>query len=226
MSSSSQWTRSGPGDRHGLIRNLRPIGRAECRIGPSQNTRRHQRSAGDGLLFSASSPHRRLRAVAGRGAARWGTLIAIVRCPYCDTEDTRVIDSRPAEEGRAIRRRRQCAVCGQRFTTFERASVVVTVVKRDQSSQPYDSEKVRRGLESALADRPGAEEAVESVVAEIDAWARSGSAVVSSEEIGRQILDALRDLDEVAYLRFASVYKGFQGASDFEREVAALDRES
>jgi transcriptional repressor NrdR len=179
------------------------------------------------LLFKASSRHRRLWAVAGRGTAGWSTLIAIVRCPYCDTtEDTRVIDSRPAEEGRAIRRRRQCAVCGQRFTTFERASVVVTVVKRDQSSQPYDSEKVRRGLEAALADRPGAEDAVESVVADIDAWARSGSAVVSSEEIGRQILDALRDLDEVAYLRFASVYKGFQGASDFEREVAALDRES
>ena len=186
-----------------------------------------QRSAGGGLLFGAAPQRdRRLRAVAGPKVAGWGTLTAIVRCPYCDTEDTRVIDSRPSEEGRAIRRRRQCAICGQRFTTFERASVVVTVVKRDQASQPYDSEKVRRGLEAALADRPGAEDAVETVVAEVDAWARSGSAVVSSEDIGRQILDALRDLDEVAYLRFASVYKEFQGASDFEREVAALERES
>lgn len=189
--------------------------------------RRQQRSASGGLLFGAVPQRdRRLRAVAGRKVAGWGTLTAIVRCPYCDTEDTRVIDSRPSEEGRAIRRRRQCAICGQRFTTFERASVVVTVVKRDQTSQPYDSEKVRRGLEAALADRPGAEDAVETVVAEVDAWARSGSAVVSSEDIGRQILDALRDLDEVAYLRFASVYKEFQGASDFEREVAALERES
>ena len=178
------------------------------------------------LLGAAPWRHRRLRSVAGRKVGGSGTLSAIVRCPYFDTEDTRVIDSRPAEEGRAIRRRRQCAICGQRFTTFERSSVVVTVVKRDQTSQPYDSDKVRRGLEAALADRPGAEDAVETVVAEIDAWARSGSAVVSSEDIGRQILDALRDLDEVAYLRFASVYKGFQGASDFEREVAALDRES
>lgn len=196
-----------------------------CPIEPLQEHKTAPAECRDGLLFCASR-HRRPPDCGRTQSRRVRYAHPIVRCPYCDTEDTRVIDSRPAEEGRAIRRRRQCAVCGQRFTTFERASVVVTVVKRDQSSQPYDSEKVRRGLESALADRPGAEEAVESVVTEIDAWARSGSAVVSSEEIGRQILDALRDLDEVAYLRFASVYKGFQGASDFEREVAALDRES
>jgi len=155
-----------------------------------------------------------------------GTLSRVMRCPYCDTEDTRVVDSRPAEDGRAIRRRRQCASCGQRFTTFERSTVIVTVLKRDQSSQPYDSEKVRRGLESALADRPGADASVEAIVAEIDQWARAGSGVLSSEDIGRMILDALRDRDEVAYLRFASVYKGFQGASDFEREVAALEQDS
>lgn len=148
-----------------------------------------------------------------------------MRCPYCDTEDTRVIDSRPAEEGRAIRRRRKCSQCGQRFTTFERSAVVVTVLKRDQTSQPYDTEKVRRGLESALADRPGANAAVDTIVAEIDQWARTGSGVVTSEDIGRMVLDALRQVDEVAYLRFASVYKGFQGASDFEAEVAALEQE-
>ncbi len=155
-----------------------------------------------------------------------GTLTGDMRCPYCDTEDTRVVDSRPAEDGRAIRRRRECASCGQRFTTFERSTVVVTVIKQDQSSQPYDSEKVRRGLESALADRPGADASVDVIVAEIDQWARAGSGVVSSEEIGRMILEALREHDEVAYLRFASVYKGFQGASDFEREVAALEQDS
>ena len=155
-----------------------------------------------------------------------GTLSRVMRCPYCDTEDTRVVDSRHAEDGRAIRRRRECASCGQRFTTFERSSVVVTVVKRDQSNQPYDSEKVRVGLESALADRPGAEDSVDAIVAEIDQWTRAGSGVVSSEEIGRMILQALRGHDEVAYLRFASVYKGFQGASDFEREVAALEQDS
>jgi transcriptional repressor NrdR len=154
-----------------------------------------------------------------------GTLSGAVRCPYCETDDTRVVDSRPAEQGRAIRRRRQCSGCGQRFTTFERAAVAVTVLKRDQRGEPYDTDKVRRGLEAALADRPGADSAVDVVVAEIDHWARSGSGVVSSEEIGRRILDALRELDEVAYLRFASVYKGFQGASDFEREVAALEKD-
>lgn len=156
---------------------------------------------------------------------RRGTLSDAVRCPYCETEDTRVVDSRPAEDGRAIRRRRQCSTCGQRFTTFERPSVVVTVVKRDQSVQSYDADKVRRGLDAALADRPGATEAVDEIVAEIDHWARSTSGSVSSQEIGRMILDALRGRDEVAYLRFASVYKGFEGASDFEREVAALEKD-
>jgi transcriptional repressor NrdR len=156
---------------------------------------------------------------------RRGTLSNAVRCPYCETEDTRVVDSRPAEDGRAIRRRRQCSTCGQRFTTFERPSVVVTVVKRDQSVQSYDADKVRRGLDAALADRPGATEAVDEIVAEIDHWARSTSGSVSSQEIGRMILDALRGRDEVAYLRFASVYKGFEGASDFEREVAALEQD-
>ena len=149
-----------------------------------------------------------------------------MRCPYCDTEDTRVVDSRPAEDGRAIRRRRECSTCGQRFTTFERSSVVITVTKRDQTTQPYDPEKVRRGLDSALADRPGADESIAAIASEIDRLARSGSGVISSEDIGRKILEALRDRDEVAYLRFASVYKGFEGASDFEREVAALEQEA
>jgi len=99
------------------------------------------------------------------------------------------------------------------------------VAKRNLSSEPFDAEKVRRGLESALADRPGADESVDAIVADIDRWARSGSGVVSSQDIGRMILDALRESDEVAYLRFASVYKGFQGASDFEREVAALEQD-
>ena len=148
-----------------------------------------------------------------------------MQCPYCDAEDTRVVDSRPAEEGRAIRRRRECSTCAQRFTTFERPTVVVRVTKRDGSTQPYDADKIRWGLDAALADRPGAEESVRAIVGEIDRWARSESGVVSSEDIGHMILEALRDTDEVAYLRFASVYKEFQGASDFEREVAALEQE-
>ncbi len=104
--------------------------------------------------------------------------------------------------------------------------MVFTVTKRDQTTQPYDPEKVRRGLDSALADRPGADESIAAIASEIDRLARSGSGVISSEDIGRKILEALRDRDEVAYLRFASVYKGFEGASDFEREVAALEQEA
>lgn len=160
-----------------------------------------------------------------RFGRRGGTLSGGVRCPYCDTEDTRVVDSRPAEDGRAIRRRRQCSTCGQRFTTFERSALVVTVLKRDQTVQPYDTEKLRRGLDSALADRPGAADAVDEIVSDIDRWVRAEPGPVSSEDIGRRILDALRGRDEVAYLRFASVYKGFEGASDFEREVAALEQD-
>jgi transcriptional repressor NrdR len=148
-----------------------------------------------------------------------------MRCPFCHTDDTRVVDSRPAEDGRAIRRRRQCSACGERFTTFERSSVVVTVIKQSGITQPYESDKVRRGLEAALADRPGADEALGAIVAELERWAHSGSGVVSSEEIGRRILAALRQRDEVAYLRFASVYKRFEGARDFEREVAALEKD-
>jgi len=152
------------------------------------------------------------------------TLSGTMRCPLCATEDTRVIDSRPAEGGGAIRRRRECLVCGERFTTFERPIVVATVVKRSGRREPFESEKVRRGLESALAGRPVPDGTVDDIVARIEASARGGSALVTSDELGRAVLAELRDLDEVAYLRFASVYKEFQGASDFEREAAALDR--
>ncbi|MEA3501808.1 MAG: transcriptional regulator NrdR, partial [Actinomycetota bacterium] len=146
-----------------------------------------------------------------------------MRCPLCATEDTRVIDSRPAEGGGAIRRRRECLVCGERFTTFERPVISASVVKRDGRREVFDREKVRRGLESALADRLVPEGTIDGIVMRIEASARGGSALVTSDELGKAVLAELRDLDEVAYLRFASVYKGFQGARDFEREAAALE---
>lgn len=152
------------------------------------------------------------------------TLSDTMRCPLCATEDTRVIDSRPAESGGAIRRRRECVVCGERFTTFERPAIGATVVKRNGRREAFDREKVRRGLESALADRPMPEGAIDDIVSRIEASSRGGSALVTSDELGKAVLAELRDLDEVAYLRFASVYKEFQGASDFEREAAALDQ--
>jgi transcriptional repressor NrdR len=152
------------------------------------------------------------------------TLSSTMRCPLCATEDTRVIDSRPAEGGGAIRRRRECLVCGERFTTFERPVIVASVVKRSGRTEPFDREKIRRGLEFALADRPVPEGTVDDIVARIEASARAGSALVTSQALGKAVLAELRDIDDVAYLRFASVYKEFQGASDFEREAAALEQ--
>ncbi|MEN8114190.1 MAG: transcriptional regulator NrdR [Actinomycetota bacterium] len=146
-----------------------------------------------------------------------------MRCSLCGTEDTRVIDSRPAEDGAAIRRRRECVVCGERFTTFERSVVGATVVKRSGRREPFEREKLRRGLEAALADRAVPEGTIGDIVSRIEAAARGGTSTVTSDELGRAVLGELRELDEVAYLRFASVYKEFQGASDFEREVAALE---
>jgi transcriptional repressor NrdR len=151
------------------------------------------------------------------------TLGSRMHCPYCESADTRVVDSRRTDAGRAIRRRRSCPACGQRFTTFERADIAIQVIKRDGRTQPFDAEKMRSGIESALADRPLPDRDVDQLVAEIEGVVRAGPPMVSADDIGRAVLDGLRELDEVAYLRFASVYKEFQGASDFEREVAAME---
>ena len=148
-----------------------------------------------------------------------------MRCPICTTSDTRVVDSRAADEGTAVRRRRSCARCGHRFTTFERPSVVV-VIKRDGRRQPFDASKVRLGVEITLADRPVPQDAVDDLVATVERAAYTSHGSIHADEIGNIVLEGLRDLDEVGYLRFASVYKEFQKASDFEREVASLDVEA
>ena len=154
-----------------------------------------------------------------------GVASVSMRCPLCATEDTRVIDSRPAEDGAAIRRRRECVVCGERFTTFERSAKGAMVIKRDGRREPFDRAKLRRGLEFALADRPVSIGSISDTVSRIESSARGGSALVTSDELGRAVLAELREIDEVAYLRFASVYKEFQGAEDFGREVAALEQQ-
>lgn len=146
-----------------------------------------------------------------------------MNCPFCGSADTRVVDSRPAEQGRAIRRRRECESCGDRFTTYERTESLLMVRKRSGRTEPFRTDKLRRGLESALADRPVGAGTLDALVDTIETELRALGTVVSSDEIGRQVLDRLRDLDEVAYLRFASVYKEFEGAQDFEREMAALE---
>jgi transcriptional repressor NrdR len=147
-----------------------------------------------------------------------------MRCPYCRGIDDRVIDSREAEDGAAVRRRRECAACGRRYTTFERVEGAgLQVVKRSGGRMPYDRTKVISGLTKACVNRPVPAEQVERVADEIEAAIRgSGVAEISTQEIGLAILDRLRELDEVAYVRFASVYKDFQELTDFEREVGQL----
>jgi len=144
-------------------------------------------------------------------------------CPTCGAPNTRVIDSRPAEGGQAIRRRRQCESCSSRFTTYERLEPQLMVRKRSGRLEPFSAAKLAVGLGSAVADRPVSGAAAEDLAREIEAAVQSPTGQVSSEEIGREVLARLRELDEVAYLRFASVYKEFQDAADFEREVAALE---
>ncbi len=146
-----------------------------------------------------------------------------MQCPFCASSRTRVIDSRPIEDGSAIRRRRLCEVCENRFTTYERSMVPLVVRKRDGRLEPFLVEKVRAGFESALADRPVTRKRLEAMIADVEAAARSHGSRVDSDDIGRAVLAQLRDVDQVAYLRFASVYKEFQGAQDFEREMAALE---
>jgi transcriptional repressor NrdR len=147
-----------------------------------------------------------------------------MRCPYCKSTEDRVIDSREAEDGLAVRRRRECGSCGKRYTTFERfESPILMVVKRSGGRVPFDRLKVIAGLAKACVNRPVDVNDVERVADEIEQTIRaSGSPEVSTQEIGLAILDRLRELDEVAYVRFASVYKDFQELTDFEREVGQL----
>jgi transcriptional repressor NrdR len=146
-----------------------------------------------------------------------------MRCSLCFAEDTRVVDSRPSDRGAAIRRRRECSACGHRFTTYERAELTIRVRKRSGDLEAFDHRKIRRGVESALADRPVLENTIDRIVARVEAMAAAQGPEISADEIGRVVLAELRKTDEVAYLRFASVYKEFTGAQDFEREMAALE---
>lgn len=146
-----------------------------------------------------------------------------MQCPNCGAIDNRVIDSRPADSGHSIRRRRECGVCGRRFTTYERLEPVLMVLKRSGKIETFSPAKLASGISAALADRPVSGSDVESVVAGIAESVGQRGPQIASEEIGKMVLDHLRELDEVAYLRYASVYKEFQGAADFEKEMAELE---
>lgn len=148
-----------------------------------------------------------------------------MRCPWCDADDDRVVDSRPAEGGVAIRRRRECSACTRRYTTFERIEEVgLIVVKRDGSKEPFDREKLAGSIRKALADRPVTATEVEIMVDRIQGRLRRRGPEIPSSLAGQEVLAALRRTDEVAYLRFASVYKEFEGVADFQRELVSLQK--
>jgi transcriptional repressor NrdR len=145
-----------------------------------------------------------------------------VRCPYCRADDDKVVDSRLAEDASAVRRRRECLACGRRFSTIERALDVSLVVrKRSGELEPFDHDKLVAGIARAASGRLD-DDVVESVAAAITDSLRERGAEINSEELGMGVLERLRALDPVVYLRFASVYKGFEDLADFERAVDEL----
>ena len=144
-----------------------------------------------------------------------------MHCPFCKYPDSRVIDSRTADDGAAIRRRRSCPECGRRFTTQE--TVILMVAKRSGATEPFNRDKIVRGVRRACQGRPVTEDRLAIVAQEVeDAIRARGLGEVPSHDVGLAVLGPLRDLDEVAYLRFASVYRSFESLSDFEDEISAL----
>lgn len=147
-----------------------------------------------------------------------------MHCPFCAAQDTKVIDSRLVTEGHQIRRRRECVACHERFTTFEMAELVMPrVIKRDGSREPFNEDKLRAGMQRALEKRPVGIEQIEQCIVKIKSALRAtGEREVSSEMLGNLIMDALKELDKVAYVRFASVYRSFEDIREFGEEIAKL----
>ncbi|GIJ35391.1 hypothetical protein Vse01_45390 [Micromonospora sediminimaris] len=144
-----------------------------------------------------------------------------MRCPYCRHADSRVVDSREADDGQLIRRRRSCPECGKRFTTVEEA--VLAVVKRSGVTEPFSRTKIIGGVRKACQGRPVDEDSIALLAQRVEETVRAkGAAEIPSHDVGLAILGPLRDLDEVAYLRFASVYRSFDSLADFEREIETL----
>jgi transcriptional repressor NrdR len=147
----------------------------------------------------------------------------VVRCPGCSSLDDKVIDSRVADDGAAIRRRRECLDCGRRFTTFERLEEApLLVTKRSGDRQPFDRAKVVAGVRAAAKNRPVELAEMEQLAADVEEELRLLGTEVASQDVGLAVLARLESLDHVAYLRFASVYKDFEDLTDFQREVGLL----
>jgi transcriptional repressor NrdR len=166
----------------------------------------------------------------------WGTMSAsfpppvdraIMHCPFCGAHDTKVIDSRLVAEGQQVRRRRECLACQERFTTFETAELVMPrLIKSDGVRQPFDEDTLRAGMQRALEKRPVSVERLEEAIAHIKHKLRAtGEREVRSRVVGELVMDELRRLDEVAYIRFASVYRHFQDLDQFREEIERLSRD-
>ncbi len=147
-----------------------------------------------------------------------------MHCPFCGADDTKVIDSRLVAEGDSVRRRRECQTCGERFTTFETAELVMPrIVKSDGTREPFNEDKLRYGLQKALEKRPVSIEEIESALNRIMHRLRaSGERELPSRDVGEAVMAELRTLDQVAYVRFASVYRDFQDLSEFQAEIQKL----
>lgn len=147
-----------------------------------------------------------------------------MHCPFCNANDTKVIDSRLVSDGAQVRRRRECLACHERFTSFEIAELLMPrLIKQDGSRQPFDEQKLRGGIQRALEKRPVSVEAIEAAIAHIKhALQAMGEREVESRVVGELVMEQLRKLDEVAYVRFASVYRSFQDISEFQQEIDRL----
>ena len=151
-----------------------------------------------------------------------------MHCPFCNAVDTKVIDSRLVAEGNQVRRRRECLTCNERFTTYESAELVMPrIIKHNGEREPFDEEKLHSGLLKALEKRPVSIEKVDEAISRIKNKLRStGEREIQSRAVGEEVMNELRDLDEVAYVRFASVYKSFKSLDEFTREINELTRDS
>ncbi|MDH5728954.1 MAG: transcriptional regulator NrdR [Gammaproteobacteria bacterium] len=150
-----------------------------------------------------------------------------MRCPFCAADDTKVIDSRLANQGDMVRRRRECQHCAERFTTFETAELVMPrMVKRDGSRVPFDERKLRSGIHRALEKRPVGTDAIENTIQQVMRQLRStGEREISTQQVGEWVMNGLKQLDDVAYVRFASVYRSFQDVNAFREAIDTLEKE-
>lgn len=151
-----------------------------------------------------------------------------MHCPFCGAFDTKVIDSRLVSEGNHVRRRRECITCEERFTTYESAELVMPrIIKQDGIREPFNEDKLLAGFTKALEKRPVSIEKVEEAISRIKATLRStGEREIQSRDVGEQVMKELRDLDEVAFVRFASVYRSFKDLNEFREEIDKLSRDN